>query len=130
MEDRPFDETLRIVTPKGRLVWVRAIGEAVRDRDGTIRSMHGAFQVISELLARESSRRLAEQLYQTLDNINDDFITIDVNWHFTFVNQEAMRLLERSDTIYTQNHCGRCFRTLSARVSSGIIARPLRSRRR
>lgn len=99
LEGRPFDETLRIVTAKGRRVWVRAIGEAVRDRDGAIRSMHGAFQDISELLeARENSRRLAEQLYQTLDNINDGFVTIDENWHFTFVNQEAMRLLERSDT--------------------------------
>jgi PAS domain S-box-containing protein len=99
LEGRPFDETLRIVTAKGRRVWVRAIGEAVRDREGAIRSMHGAFQDISELLeAREHSRRLAEQLYQTLDNINDGFVTIDENWHFTFVNQEAMRLLERSDT--------------------------------
>ena len=99
LEGRPFDETLRIVTAKGRRVWVRVIGEGVRDRQGAIRSIRGAFQDITELLeARESSRRLAEQLYQTLDNINDGFITIDENWRFTFANQEAMRLLERSDT--------------------------------
>jgi PAS domain S-box-containing protein len=99
LEGRSFDETLRIVTASGRRVWVRVIGEAVRDRQGVIRSIRGAFQDMTELLeARESSRRLAERLYQTLDNINDGFITIDENWHFTFVNQEAMRLLERSDT--------------------------------
>ncbi len=99
LEGRPFDESLRIVTASGRRVWVRIIGEAVRDRQGVIRSIRGAFQDITELLeARENSRRLAEQLYQTLDNINDGFVTIDVNWRFTFVNQEAMRLLERSDT--------------------------------
>lgn len=99
LEGRPFDETLRIIVVSGRHVWVRVIGEAVRDRQGGIRSIRGAFQDMTELLeARESSRRLAERLYQTLDNINDGFITIDRNWHFTFVNQEAMRLLERSDT--------------------------------
>lgn len=99
LEGRSFDETLRIVTAKGRRVWVRVIGEAVRDAQGAIRSIRGAFQDITELLeARENSRRLAERLYQTLDNINDGFITIDENWRCTFVNQEAMRLLERSDT--------------------------------
>ncbi|MFN4016102.1 MAG: PAS domain S-box protein [Reyranella sp.] len=99
LEGRPFDETLRIVTARGRHVWVRVIGEAVRDRQGAIRSIRGALQDMTELLeARESSRRLAERLYQTLDNINDGFITIDADWRFTFVNQEAMRLLERSDT--------------------------------
>lgn len=99
LEGRPFDETLRIVTTNGRPVWVRVIGEAVLDRQGAIRSIRGAFQDMTELLeARESSRQLAERLYQTLDNINDGFMTIDGNWHFTFVNQEAMRLLERSDT--------------------------------
>ena len=99
LEGRPFDETLRIVTANGRTVWVRVIGEAVLDRQGAIRSIRGAFQDMTELLeARESSRQLAERLYETLDNINDGFITIDGNWHFTFANQEAVRLLERSDT--------------------------------
>lgn len=99
LEGKSFDETLRIVTATGRRVWVRVIGEGVRDRQGAIRSIRGAFQDMTELLeARESSRRLAERLYQTLDNINDGFVTIDENWQFTFVNQEAMRLLERSDT--------------------------------
>lgn len=99
LEGRAFDETLRIVTAAGRHVWVRVIGEAVRDSQGAIRSIRGAFQDMTELLeAQESSRRLAERLYLTLDNINDGFVTIDENWRFTFVNQEAMRLLERSDT--------------------------------
>ncbi|TBR25498.1 MAG: PAS domain S-box protein [Reyranella sp.] len=93
LDGRPFDETLRIVTATGRRVWVRVIGEAVRDPDGAIRSIRGALQDITELLeARESSRRLAEQLYQTLDNINDGFVTIDENWHFTFVNQRHRSL--------------------------------------
>jgi PAS domain S-box-containing protein len=99
LDGRPFDDTLRITTAAGRRIWVRVIGEAVRDRNGAIRSIRGSLQDITELLeARESSRRLAEQLYQTLDTINDGFITIDANWRFSFVNQEAMRLLERSDT--------------------------------
>ena len=98
-EGTPFDETLQIITAKGRHVWVRAIGDAVRDGDGHVHSVRGAFQDISELVeARKKTRQLAEQLYQTLDAINDGFVTIDTNWRFTFVNQEAMRLLEKSDT--------------------------------
>ncbi len=94
-----FDETLLIATAKGRYVWVRAIGEAVRDEAGRVRFVRGALQDVSELVeARKKSQQLAEQLYQTLDAINDGFVTLDTKWRFTFVNQEAMRLLEKSDT--------------------------------
>jgi PAS domain S-box-containing protein len=47
-EGIPFDRELAITTAKGRRVWVRAIGEAVRDDAGKIVRVQGAFQDISE----------------------------------------------------------------------------------
>jgi PAS domain S-box-containing protein len=92
-----FDETLQLLHADGHRVWVRAIGEAVRDELGNIRRIHGAFQDISELMAaREESRQLSEHLMQTLEHISDAFLVIDKNWCFGFVNSQAEKLLQRT----------------------------------
>jgi PAS domain S-box-containing protein len=64
-EGVPFDLELQIVTARGRLVWVRAIGEAIRNDEGRIRRVQGAFQEIedrkqAEAALRESDRRFRE----------------------------------------------------------------------
>lgn len=51
-DGRPFDLTMQILTANGRRVWVRAIGEAVRDADGAIVRVQGAFQDIQQLRRR------------------------------------------------------------------------------
>lgn len=49
----PFDEEMEIITAKGNRIWVRTIGEAVRDDKGEIFKVHGAFQDISERKQKE-----------------------------------------------------------------------------
>jgi len=44
----PYDEEMQILTSKGKRVWVRTIGEAVRDHTGSIVKVHGFFQDITE----------------------------------------------------------------------------------
>lgn len=44
----PYDLELEKITVKGKRIWVRTIGKAVRDADGTIVQLQGAFQDISE----------------------------------------------------------------------------------
>lgn len=61
----PFDEVLQIVRDDGVRRWVHAIGEAVRDEDGVICGMQGAFQDIQDLkeaqdALRESDRRFRQ----------------------------------------------------------------------
>jgi PAS domain S-box-containing protein len=61
----PFDLEAQIVTAKGRPLWVRAIGEAVRGADGSFARVQGAFQDIQQQRdaaeqVRESERRLRE----------------------------------------------------------------------
>ncbi|MEX2332955.1 MAG: PAS domain-containing protein, partial [Pseudohongiella sp.] len=92
----PFDEVLQFITGKGRRLWARAIGEAVRDEEGTIIAINGAFQDISDLIAaREKSEALSRQLQQTLESISDAFFLIDKNWCFGYMNTQAEILLQR-----------------------------------
>jgi PAS domain S-box-containing protein len=51
----PYDEEMEIITARGRRVWVRTVGNALRDNAGVIRHVHGAFQDIS-------TRKYSEQL--------------------------------------------------------------------
>lgn len=92
----PFDVELEITTGSGRLVWVRSIGEAVRDAAGAVCKVQGALQDISERKKAESEiRHLADRLVNTLESVTDAFITVDRDWIFTYVNREAERLLQR-----------------------------------
>ena len=60
----PYDEELEIVTARGRRVWVRTIGEPVRDADGQIVAIQGAFQDISRRKASEEELRRSEERYR------------------------------------------------------------------
>ena len=44
----PYDLELEKITARDKRIWVRTIGQAVRDADGTIVRLQGAFQDISE----------------------------------------------------------------------------------
>jgi PAS domain S-box-containing protein len=88
----PFDLELRLVTAAGRLLWVRVIGEAVRDASGAICRLEGAIQdVTARRHAEDEARRLSAIVSDTLDHISDGFCTIDREWRFTFLNREAER---------------------------------------
>ena len=49
----PFDEELELITAKDNRIWVRAIGEAIRDKIGNIAKIRGSFQDISERKQKE-----------------------------------------------------------------------------
>ena len=61
----PYDEEMEIITATGKRVWVRTIGEAVRDEHGKIIKVQGAFQDISEQKkAEDEQEKLQSQLRQ------------------------------------------------------------------
>jgi PAS domain S-box-containing protein len=92
----PFDFEVELITATGRRIWGRSLGEAVRDHEGRIVGLQGAFQDISERKQAEAEQRqLAERLATTLEKISDGFFTVDHEWRFTFINAEAERLLDR-----------------------------------
>nr|WP_232230317.1 EAL domain-containing protein [Halomonas sp. 1513] len=95
-QGKPFDEELEVVTAKGRLVWVRVIGQALRDNHDRIVRVQGSTQDITEQKAlREEVGRLADRLTNTLESITDGFFTLDADWYFTYLNSEAGKMLER-----------------------------------
>lgn len=92
----PYEFVLPKMTAKGRRIWVRSLGEAVRDASGKIVRIQGAFQDISEQKAAEAhTRALETQLATTLESITDGFCLIDKDWKFTFLNGQAERMLQR-----------------------------------
>ncbi|HCY40529.1 MAG TPA: hypothetical protein DHV48_04125 [Prolixibacteraceae bacterium] len=68
----PYDEEMEIFTSSGKRVWVRTIGEAVRDENGEIYKVQGAFQDISERkIAEEKSREKDLQFRKLSANVPD-----------------------------------------------------------
>ena len=89
-----LDAELELESAKGRRMWVRAIGEAVRSDDGTIVAVQGAFQDISRSKEGQAEvSRLATRLSSALDSMTDAFFTLDRGWRFTYLNKQAHELL-------------------------------------
>jgi signal transduction histidine kinase/GAF domain-containing protein len=57
-EGTPFDCEVQLITRRNRRVWVRIVGQAVRDANGVITRLQGSMQDVSE------RHRLEEQLRQ------------------------------------------------------------------
>ncbi|TVP46582.1 MAG: EAL domain-containing protein [Halomonas sp.] len=105
-----FDGEFEVITRQGRHLWVRAIGKAVRDADGSIIQVQGASQDITEQKQlRENLTQLAHRLTMTLDSITDCFFTLDTEWCFSYVNREAERILKRSQGELLGKHIWQSF---------------------
>lgn len=92
-----YEFVLPKLTAKGRTIWVRSIGEAVRDKSGKIIRIQGAFQDITEQKNTEERMQAMEvQIVDTLKSITDGFCMLDKDWKFTFLNAPAERMLNRS----------------------------------
>jgi PAS domain S-box-containing protein len=61
-EGKSYDFEVPKITATGRRIWVRSIGEAVRDGDGKIVRLQGAFQDITERKKLESNLLRAQRL--------------------------------------------------------------------
>jgi len=68
----PYDEEMEILTSSGKRLWVRTIGEAVRDENGMIFKVQGAFQDISEKKMAEAKIREKDLQFRKLSaNVPD-----------------------------------------------------------
>lgn len=100
----PYDEKLEILAADGNRVWVRTIGEPVRDASGRIVGVQGAFQDISERMRVE--REFETLFRQMLDGFALHEIILDeagqpADYRFLAVNPafERMTGLSASDTV-------------------------------
>ena len=80
----PFDEELQILTATGRRVWVRCVGNAVREAGRTL-AIEGALQDISdkkvyEQAIRDSEQRFISVAHATTDAVWDWDLANDTIW--------------------------------------------------
>ncbi len=94
-EGRPADfSSVRIRTAKGRWLDVRVTGRPVFDEQGYVTKAIGSLQDITDWkLAQQEAVRLSNRLYRTLESVTDAFFMLDRSWRFSYVNQEAGRVL-------------------------------------
>lgn len=68
----PYDEEMEIITSTGKRVWVRTVGEAIRDENDKIVKVQGAFQDISEKKIAEAKNREKDLQFRKLSaNVPD-----------------------------------------------------------
>jgi diguanylate cyclase (GGDEF)-like protein/PAS domain S-box-containing protein len=91
----PFDEEMQILTLQGRRAWVRSVGQAARNPAGEIERVEGAVQEIAP-----HGHRVGTLLRHTVSmggamSSGEAFATVDHEGRFSYVNDQAERLLGR-----------------------------------
>lgn len=75
----PYDEEMEIITARGRRIWVRTLGQAIRDDSGRIIRAQGAFQDITEAKQVERALIESERRYRALfENMTAGFVLFEV----------------------------------------------------
>ncbi|WP_315788062.1 PAS domain S-box protein [Fischerella sp. JS2] len=96
-ERTDYEVEERCYHPDGSLHWLIVRGQLVYDSQGTLIRMVGVTLDITERKQFEQSLQAANQrISHILESITDAFIAFDRDWRYTYVNQEAARMLGRS----------------------------------
>jgi PAS domain S-box-containing protein len=93
----PYEVRFRILRRDGEWRWHLTRAQPYRDRNGEIVKWYGSsVDVHHELELQREAEALARRLTTTLESVTDAFLLLDPEWRFSFANEEAERLLERS----------------------------------
>jgi PAS domain S-box-containing protein len=113
----PYDFELPKFTAKGRLIWVRSIGEAVRDAEGRIIRLQGAFQDITERKQVEAEKeKLIKELQDALAEVKTlrEFLPIcsycrKVNDEQNYWSQIENYISRHTGTQFSHSICPECY---------------------
>ncbi|TVR59403.1 MAG: PAS domain S-box protein [Gemmatimonadales bacterium] len=93
----PYSVEFRIRRHDGSWQWHLTRGQPVLGEDGRpIRWYGSSTNIHQQIRDREEAERAREKLTVTLESITDAFYLLDPDWRFSFLNEEAEQLLERS----------------------------------
>ena len=91
----PYDEEMEIITLKGKRLWVRTIGKAVKDENGRIIKVQGSFQDITE--QKKAGKLLQDEQQQLLSIFNGIeepiYIADPATYEVLFVNNQLNKIL-------------------------------------
>jgi len=90
----PYDEEMEIITARGRRVWVRTTGEAVRDAEGRIHRVQGALQNISARKQAEAALRESEEKFKALADGSPlaIYMSTGIEQNATYINPTFLQL--------------------------------------
>jgi diguanylate cyclase (GGDEF)-like protein/PAS domain S-box-containing protein len=91
----PFDDEMQIITASGRRAWVRTVGHAVRNAEGDVVRVEGAVQEIAPHGHRQGTLMRHTVSMGGAMGSGEAFATIDKEGRFTYLNEQAERLLNR-----------------------------------
>jgi len=126
----PFDEELRLITARGRPIWVRTVGQAVRDPQGRIIGLEGALQdntapktlQVSLTRSQERFRALADAMPLIVwtaepDGQVDFFSRTLID--FTGLDLRELSRRNRWLKVLHREDRARCLETWGASIASG-----------
>ncbi|MFY3382930.1 EAL domain-containing protein [Paracidovorax sp. MALMAid1276] len=90
----PFDVEAELVTPAGRRFWVRTVGQAVRNAEGQIVRIQGAFQDVSAQRLAQQARSESEERFHLVSRA-----TADAVWDWNLIT-DAMWWNEGMQTLF------------------------------
>jgi putative nucleotidyltransferase with HDIG domain len=93
----PYDEEMEMTTARGRRIWVRTIGEAIRNGSGTIVRLQGALQDITDRKQAEAALQISyEKLRKTIGAaIRTLAATVEMRDPYTAGHQQRVANLAR-----------------------------------
>ena len=117
-EGTPYDFEFPKFTAKGRLIWVRSIGEAVRDAEGRIIRLQGAFQDITVRKQAEAEKeRLIKELQDALAEVKTlkEFLPIcsyckKVREDENYWSKLESYISKRMGTQFSHGICPECYK--------------------
>ena len=75
-EGNSYDEEMEIITQKGKHVWVRATGKAVKNEKNKIIKVQGSFQDITDKKQAEEALQESEEKLQTLFSAMTEMVVV------------------------------------------------------
>ncbi len=93
-QGKDFSLELQLITAKGRLIWVEAVGRAIRD-DTRVVKVIGAFRDITEHKQAEAFRMSNAYNRSLIEASLDPLVTIDANGKITDVNVATEKVTGR-----------------------------------
>lgn len=94
--ETPYSNEFRLRRHDGSYRWQLAKATPIRDEDDRITKWIGTVTDIHDgRLAQEQIHQLATRQTIILESITDAFFTLDHDWRFSYINEEALRHFQR-----------------------------------